>query len=353
MSNLKYMGKPSLILAALAADALPGVRFVQIQYSEETNSEIECNLLTTDDNRVVVVKAPQSALAATALGTEVRALRLLKNVTLPFRVNTYLGETSPSAIFKALVFEYIPGSNLDLRSNKAEDLVVSNLGQALARIHSIPLSLVADAGLPDYQPQEIARIKLQEFDRIADTGKVPAVMLERWQNALLDVNLFRFQPTVIHGDLKIDKILTDGQQILGINSWNQLAIDDPAKDLAFLFVENPALASAVILAYESTIRADRNIKQRALLYSEMSLGLMLLDSLAFNDERGVTEVVDYLNGLAEDLKEGLLASLSPTEFASSQPEVVTPISQAASFTGPITAITENIEVIDLSDNEDR
>ncbi len=347
------MGKPSLILAALAADALPGVRFVQIQAVEDTNAEIATNLLVTDDSRQVLVKAPQSSLAATSLGTEVRALRLLRNVSLPFRVNTYLGETSPSAIHKALVFEYIPGNALELRGSRIEDPIIGNLGQAIARIHTIPLNLVSDAGLPDYDPQDIARTKLQEFDRIADTGKVSPRLLERWQNALLDVNLFRFQPTVVHGNLSFDKILTDGSMVIGINDWSYLAIDDPARDLSFLFSENIDLANAVLLAYEGTIRSDRNIKQRANLYSEMSLGLFMLNSIALGDDVAIAEAQGYLDNLAEELNQGLLPSLAPSDFVASQPEVVTPISQAASFTAPITVVTESIEVIDLSDNEER
>lgn len=351
MSNLKYMGKPSLILAALAADALPGIRFVQIQALDDENPEITSNLLTTDDSRLVMVKAPKSALAATSLGTEVRALRLLKNVSLPFRVNSYLGETSTSAIFKALVFEYIPGATLDLQGVRLDDAIIGNLGLAIARIHTIPLNLVADAGLPDYDPQHTGRTMLQEFDRMADTGRVHPALLERWQSALLDINLFRYQPTVIHGDLDFEKILTDGNQVQGINDWSNLAIDDPAKDLSFLFSNNLDIANAVLLAYESTLRADRNIRQRATLYAELAFGQFLLTSLASGDEQSIAEAVKYLDGLAKEQESGLLPSLSPTELSANQPAVVTPISQAASFTEPVTIITENIEVIDLSDNE--
>jgi hypothetical protein len=107
------------------------------------------------------------------------------------------------------------------------------------------------------------------------------------------------------------------------------------------------------LAYEGTIRTDRNIRQRATLYAELAFGQYLLYTLETGKEADIFEAVKYLNDLAQELKDGLLPSLSPSDFTSSQAEVVTPISQAASFTAPVTVITENIEVIDLSDNENQ
>ena len=71
--------------------------------------------------------------------------------------------------------------------------------------------------------------------------------------------------------------------------------------------------------------------------------------MALGDEAGIEEASLMLTQLHQDLTEGLLPSLTPTEFANSAPEVITPISQAASFTAPVTVITESIEVIDLAD----
>jgi hypothetical protein len=74
----------------------------------------------------------------------------------------------------------------------------------------------------------------------------------------------------------------------------------------------------------------------------------LLQATESNDEPAITEAENMLTNLLADLHQGLLPSLTPSEFATSSPEVVTPISQASSFTSPIAVVTENIEVIDLA-----
>jgi aminoglycoside phosphotransferase (APT) family kinase protein len=350
------MGKPSLILAALAADALPGLHFVSVQDITNPEEDIVSQLLTTDDGHQVLLRTPKSAAAMTILGLEVRALRVLKNVNFPFRIPALLGETSPSAIYKALAFDYVTGKALNLQRVRLEDPTLTAIGSTLARIHSIPASIAIDAGLPEYDASLKLRERVAEFDRAMETGLINPTLLERWQSALLDVNLFRYQSTVIHGNFTADSILTEGDEVTGINNWSALCVDDPAIDIAALFADcSPEVGNAIILAYEGSIRADRNLKQRANLYYELSFAKHLLWAVETQNEANINDAVGYLNALAHSLAAGELPDLAPTELANSTPEVVTPISQASSFTAPVTIVTEQfevteqIEVIDLNE----
>jgi hypothetical protein len=168
----------------------------------------------------------------------------------------------------------------------------------------------------------------------------------------LDVNLFRYQPTVIHGSLTSQSLLSQGSEITGITDWAGLRVDDPALDLAAIYGEAaPEISAAITLAYEGNIRADRNLRQRATLYFELSLASYLLQSSELGDEEGVAEAENMLASLLNDLNDGVLPTLTPSEFAVSAPEVVTPISAASSFTAPVTVVTENLEIIDLNEPE--
>lgn len=351
LSNLKSMGKPSLILAALAADALPGLRFVQVQNLTRDEVAVTVELLTTDEGRLILLKSPLNSLASTDLGTEVRALQVLKNLSLPFNISSFLGKTSPKAIRNALAFEYVPGAPLDLSRIKGDERIISSVGQALSAIHAIPTSLVSSSGLPDYEPAQRVRELVAEFDRAMDTGKIHPDLLERWQSALFDVNLFKYHPTVVHGSLKSDFVLTEGNDVVGIIEWGNLSIDDPASDLAFVFGEaQPEIAEAIALAYEGSTRADRNLKQRAHLYYELSYVTYLLSAINRGEEEEIELATSMLSDLHAELVSGNLPSLRPSEFASNSPEVIVPISQAASFTAPVTIVSESIEVIDLAES---
>jgi aminoglycoside phosphotransferase (APT) family kinase protein len=345
------MGKPSLILAALAADALPGLRFLSVQNQTREDVAITVELLTTDDGRLILLKSPLTSLANTDLGTEVRALQVLKNLSLPFSISTFLGKTSPKAIRNALAFEYVPGSPIDMSRLRADEQIISSLGQTLSAIHSIPAALVSNAGLPEYDPAQRVRERVAEFDRAMDSGKIHPDLLERWQTALFDVNLFKYNPTVVHGSLKSDFVLTEGNDVVGVIEWGNLSIDDPAADLAFVFGEaQPDIADAITLAYEGSTRADRNIKQRAHLYYELSYAAYLLSCINRGNEEEIENAAAMLADLHAELLAGNLPSLRPSEFASSNPEVIVPISQAASFTAPVTIVTESIEVVDLAES---
>jgi aminoglycoside phosphotransferase (APT) family kinase protein len=350
LSNLKSMAKPSLILAALAADALPGLRFVQVQNLTREGVPITVELLTTAQGRLILLKSPLNSAANTALGTEVRALQVLKSLTLPFSISTFLGKTSAKAIRNALAFEYVPGLAIDLGRVRADDVLLSSVGKAISTIHSIPSSVLGNSGLPEYEPAQRVRERVAEFDRAIDTGKIHPDLLERWQNALFEVNLFKYQPTVVHGSLKSEFLLAEGSHVSGITEWGQLSVDDPAIDLAFIYGEaQPEIAAAIMLAYEATTRADKNLRQRAHLYYELSFATYLLEAVERADEEEIESALGLLADLHAELLAGSLPSLKPTDFTSSPAEVIVPISHAASFTAPVAIVTESIEVIDLAE----
>jgi hypothetical protein len=233
---------------------------------------------------------------------------------------------------------------------RLDDPLVSSIAQALSSIHSIPTALVSDGGLPEYEPAERVRIMVAEFDRAMDTGKVHPDLLERWQTALFDVNLFKYRPTVIHGSMKSDFLLSQGDLVVGVIEWGRLSVDDPALDFAFLHNEGEQdLAEATILAYEGSTKADRNLRQRVQLHYELTFASYLTEAIDGGDEAEIEDAIAQITWLHERLVAGELPTLRPTDFTMSAAEVIVPISQAASFTAPVTIVTESIEVVDLAE----
>ena len=72
-----------------------------------------------------------------------------------------------------------------------------------------PALLVSNADLPSYTPNEFRQRRLNELDQAATTGKIPPLLLRRWEHAMEDVSLWRFNPCVVHGDLHEDNLLVE------------------------------------------------------------------------------------------------------------------------------------------------
>ena len=360
------MGKPSLILAALAADAMPGVSFNRIFDLTRPESGINSALLVSEaDNVEVVVKVPTTNNAAADLIGEVQALKALRSAgqgALSFSVPALVGESSANAAQKALLFSYVAGEPFELRSNRTKDELTASLVGALSQIHALPTSIVSNANLPEYTPAENVRARLAELDRVVETRKIKQPLLQRWFDALEDANLFRYQPTVIHGNLTSDSVLTEGTQVVGVVDWSALRVDDPAYDVAFVFeLANPEDSYSALLQYEALGKSDPNIRQRTVLYSELVWVRYLAWAISMGTEDDVLHATEKLDELFLRLSDGTVPDLTATGFAKveTQPERL-PEPQAEFVAEPASTppfqatsampATENLEVIDLSEN---
>ncbi|WCI08574.1 phosphotransferase [Arthrobacter sp. OVS8] len=184
--------------------------------------------------------------------------------------------------------------------------VAREIGAALAAIHDLPHSLVSNADLPSYTPNEFRQRRLNELDQAATTGKIPPLLLRRWEHALEDVSLWRFNPCVVHGDLHEDNLLVDGDRVTAVTGWTDLRIGDPADDMAWLVASNDQdFVDAVLGHYTSSRRdvPDAHLLRRAALSAEFALAQYLVKGLAAGNQEMIDEAESMLTVLAEDVAE--------------------------------------------------
>jgi macrolide phosphotransferase len=310
------VGRPALILAALAADASPGKNF-RHYLKVDSNPDLETLRLWSADGQSYEFKMPANAAGISELATEQMAVQLMRRLAskLPFEIPEALGQTRDSDGSTGVLFTLLEGSNPDL-SRLGPGAFSKSFGEALAALHSLPVEAIADAGLPQYDAAAILKQKVAELDRMAATGKVPAPLLNRWEQALEDIGLFRFHPSITHGSLSSDAVMINGQQVVGLTNWNALAISDPAED--FRWLSGGALPSTfedAMLHYRAARpSADENFAQRAMLYSELELGTWLLHCLAVGDAEQIKQAEDLLAELKDNLEAGNLKDLTATSF---------------------------------------
>ncbi len=340
------MGKSPLILAALAADAVRSLKIVHAAgHTAGGTGRFDSAILTDADGAHYIARIPTSPSAGTDLEVEMRVLRALNspNVRLPFQVPTMLGETRSNIGERLVVFKLVYGNPINPFQVQPNAPLSHSIAAALVGIHSINPDLVVANGFSSYSVAENLRLRVAELDRAAQTGKVPAILLSRWEEALEDASLWRYQPAVIHGDLNGDTMLEENGEVTGVIEWYRLELNDPAMDFKWLVpgVEHDLL-DAVLFNYQlSRNTGDSRIAQRAIFYSEFGHLQYLLHGATMRDQYAVEEAIRVLDELAEQAEEGLLAPLTDTQANA----MLTPVADVIDFvertTGSMPIIPED------------
>jgi aminoglycoside phosphotransferase (APT) family kinase protein len=311
-----------LILAALAKDAVPQFDFAQVKHLDGGSSgAFDAALLTSKNGEHFVVRMANSPSAGTELETEIRAIRVFTPVirlNLPFEISQLIGDTQDAEGQRAMVFNFVYGNPIEIsRVEPLSDLTLS-IASAISTIHKLPVELVQRAGFPELDPATNLKFRVSELDRAAQTGKVPPVLLQRWETALEDVSLFRYQPTVIHGSLNGHSMLELDGKVSGVLHWSGLRIADPAEDLSWVLGGAAPELSKNLMAryYEAKPESDSNLFTRALLYSELELTRWLLHGYSTGNQEIIADAVGMLLVLTEEVETGKAERLQAAPLAS-------------------------------------
>jgi aminoglycoside phosphotransferase (APT) family kinase protein len=249
------------------------------------------------------------------------------------------------------ILEYVYGASVQLDSIRASDPELRSVGLAIAAIHSLSLEKIRQSGVPELSSNDVRESRIAELDRAAATGRVPATLLQRWEAALEDLDLFRFQPTVVHGNLVTGSILELDGEVSGIINWASLRIGDPAEDfVSFAANLDQEPLDAVKFAYfEGRDEADANLAQRATLYSELAFANYLVSSLKAGHTDDVEWAVSELESVAASVNDGSARVLSTVRFPVTTPLVDSQAEELVVTDSHIfvTEVDDEVDVTDL------
>jgi aminoglycoside phosphotransferase (APT) family kinase protein len=265
-------------------------------------------LAELDDGRRVVVRAPADPDAGTELAAEARALRALTpgvRGLLPFRAPELLGETGLGDA-RAVVVDFLPGYRVDAAHLPSGRGAATSIGEALAALHSLPLSIVRTEGLPARTPQQVRDDVSRLIDRVEATRAAPGALVDRWRRAIDADDLWRFESAVVLGGAGAASFLFEDvdavPHVTGVLEWHGLSVGDPATDLQWL-ASAPAAAEDVYSAYatHSDRAPDQLVRARARLYAELEFAKWLVHG----HEAGRSDIVDDAVGLLDSLAAGV------------------------------------------------
>lgn len=297
---------------------MQGLDAFDVRPAPASGGDTDAAVVLAADGRRWVVRAPRTATAGAALEAEVVLLRALaahvESGALPFAVPVPAGFAPLPEGGRAMVHPLLRGRPLPLEQLGPGPGLAAEVGRGIARIHELPVEVVEDAGLPTYDAGAYRERRLAEVDEAARTGRVPGGLLRRWEHALEDVAMWRFQPTVTHGDLTTDHVLCVRDEVTAVLGWSEAKVADPADDLAWLLVAAPHEAVDPILesyAMHRTEMRDPHLADRALLAGELALARWLLHGVRNDDAEVVDDATAMLVELDEQTAEDDVAPAAP------------------------------------------
>jgi len=232
---------------------------------------------------------------------------------LPFEVPRPAGFAALPEGGRALTYRELRGAPLNVET--MSEHLARRVGRAVAHIHDLDTALVADAGLPVYDAESYRRRRLAELDEAARTGHVPAPLLRRWEEALEDVRLWRFNATAVHGDLAGEHLLVADDEVCAVSDWAEARVADPADDMSWLLAAAPPDAGDIILAEYTERRpgrVDDFLPARTLLASELALPRWLMHGVRTRDNSVIDDAIQMLQDLEAAVADAAPIAHSPT-----------------------------------------
>jgi macrolide phosphotransferase len=312
-----------LALAALASVAVPGLDVYDVLRSPQADSDFDVIVVKDATGTRWVVRAPLRPAAGAALEAEQGLLTALGRAKEAGLVTFAVPQPKGSASLgpdegRIIVYSEVPGAPLVLAAVQPGPGLAAAVGTALAQIHELPVSLVEEQGLPSYSAEDYRQRRLAELDAGIQTGRVPPRLADRWEQQLENVSWWRFEPTVVHGDMGEHQLMVADGDITGIVDWMDARVADPADDLAWLAAAmGEDVLDSVLEAYTVGRREyrDPHLMERARLASELAL----LRWLMYGVRTDNADIVSDGEGMMLDLEALLFDDAPVVDNGSSAP----------------------------------
>lgn len=334
------MSRSPLTLAAAAAAALGDVTVVRVAPlgSGASDGRVDAALIEADDGGLFVARVGTDPDSDRDVRTQARVLDTLTEgvrMLLPFAAPRVRGRAM-LADATVVVMDFLPGYAVAAEDVPPGPGIAPQIGRALAALHELPVSFLREASFPVRAAEGVRTDIARLVERAEASRRVPAELTARWRDAVAEDAAWRFDATLVIGDLDAEGFRFQDEgglaRLTGLVGWGSLAAGDPAADLRWT-ARAPAASADIIEAYErASHRApDPFLAARARLHAELDFAAWLLHGLDRGDDAVVADAVASLASLAE--------SAEPRSPMISSPEDGLPGALAAAGRVPSSAST--------------
>lgn len=291
------MSHLSLMLAAQASAAVPGLSLVST--TDMSDSDKQAAFATDSESRAWLVELPVTDDEELRTRERIGSLRAIGDglrSRLSFGIPRVHGEANVRG--KTLtVAEWLPGFRTTLSA--VTPGLAAAIAQAMAELHAIPASALYDQGRPVSSANDAQRTAVGIVDRAAQTTLLPQSLLRRWEAAYEDSDLWQFEPSIVHGALRLDSFLVEGDRVTAVTGWRAVQVGDPARDVAWVTAPGAKpIHESIEHAYrEARPAADRRLFQRARFWAELDIARWLLHGVESGNEDITRQATQHINEL--------------------------------------------------------
>lgn len=258
---------------------MAGVREVQRNGSTGNDAGIRCAVVQDTTGRQYDVFASCEDKGKKTLAARVRAANVLAKSHemsgLGFAVDRVMafsqaGKQSPTEEYSVLVAPHMEGEPRQLDLLTIQD--AASVGTAIGAIHRQRTEFLTQAQYPAFTTGQIRAQLTGWIKRLQQAGHVPTAITTSWAKIIETDGLWSFSTTLTHGGFADGDFLFTGSTITAVNNWQDMQINDPARDLAWMFAKlDESHRNALMNAYGGMMgsRIDDLILLRANLWLQM------------------------------------------------------------------------------------
>lgn len=275
----------NLTLAALASATMPsiflsGISDVKQISPEDISAGIRIAVIRDAPGRLYDVIAASSERGKTLLRSRVKAASALararETAGLGFSIERILsyepGDTKDGATGTTAV---VMASHCEGQPRKLSELSIDEcmaVGTAIGAIHRLRPNFLKDESYPCYTTDQIKRQLLGWIHTLSKAGHVPQEITSSWAKIVETEGLWSFNTCTVHGGFNDGDIIFNNANLTGIYRWQNMQMNDPARDLAWIFAKlDEEHRNALLSSYGRMMgsRLDSLIMLRANLWLQM------------------------------------------------------------------------------------
>lgn len=208
----------------------------------------------------------------------------------------------------------------------------SSVGTAIGAIHRLRPGFLKENRYPVFTTGQIRAQLTSWIKRLQQAGHIPAEITGSWSRILETEGLWSFSTCPVHGGFSDGDFLFSGSAITAVTNWQDMQVNDPARDLAWVFSKlDEGHRNAVISAYGRMLgaRLDDLIMLRANLWLQMEQVGEFIQALNAADNMKIMQFKAQVERLAHQLSDVTRHTARPSGVSSG-------IGRSASEQGPST-----------------